>query len=170
MDYWAEIKGTQTSAWTTMIPRLEKQQRWVKFKYLDDYHDDHHLDDQDDYKKPQFNIYECICFDLDFWHGRTESTLGIHAFLEKESCTMCNFVATFETFQKCSQRIDWFSTFQTSDQNCGTKSLPILEEEEKVRKNSSNYFSQLNEILIVKVGKGEEGGRVIMNKLHRFLR
>jgi len=40
---------------------------------------------------------------------------------------------------------------KTSDQNCGTKSLPILEEEEKV-------------------GKGEEGGRVIMNKLHRFLR
>ena len=76
--YWAEIKGTQISAWTTMIPRLEKQRRWVKFKYLD--HDDHHLDDQDDYKKPQFNIYKCICFDLDFWHGRTEWILGNNAF------------------------------------------------------------------------------------------
>ena len=43
-----------------------------------------------------------------------------------------------------------FPLFQTNDQNCGTKSLPILEEEEKV-KNKLQHISTID-------CEGGEGG------------
>ena len=57
-------------------------------------------------------------------------------FSNLHSCFKSTFKFCLPTVRRILQSVtvlpDWFSTFQTNEQNCGTKSLPILEEEEKV--------------------------------------
>ena len=51
-------------------------------------------------------------------------------------------VIIFATFFRLFKVTD-FPLFQTNDQNCGTKSLPILEEEEKVKNITFTFLLYL---------------------------